>query len=556
MHIKYIDIPGIYNNNISCLPLNHEGWEKTADDKSSKLDSNIINFVESVRPNVDKFIYILLTALGAAEAWGCNSNADIFFEQDLKPESPAFGHKTFLNAGVYTHHKNKDKSKSLGEVCVSVYNPKMRRVELIERVDRSKAKQFNASDIYDRLNDGEYLDVSMGCKVKYDVCSICGNKAATRAQYCNDMLTKPGKMLSDGRVVAVINPRPYFFDISFVNIGAAKNAKTMGKIEEKNGNICLGDICTPVRHEKIAKVISDSDIGVKRKYDGESGKDYLISAILRDSAIQREAKKEQSNEVLEGLRAIIHSSNPERERVIDDELNLALSSIRMPKLAEKVKREIKFKGLTVKVEYNKGDIRRGKGWSTKMECMYGYVPKTSGNDGEAIDVYINDTFDNDRVFIVKQIKENKTFDEDKVMLGFSSKEEAKKMYLKHIPQKLFGAIIETDFDTFISKYLPEFKKEAQIVLASSTKVAHNCNCGGNCCTTSSLDIMTTLLEKTSASTIKDIDYSNNIHTLKKASQNKSADIIKKIPALVRGITNDTKETILRENKSFSQTNKK
>lgn len=559
MHTKYIEVPGIYNNRINCQPLNKEGWEKTADDKSSKLDTNIRNFVESVRPNIDKHIYTLLTALGAAEAWGCNSNFDIFNEEDLKPINPAFGHKTFLNAGVYTHHKNKDKSKSLGEVCISVYNPKMRRVELIERIDRDKAKKFNASDVYDRLSDGEYLDVSMGCKVKYDVCAICGNKAPTRAQYCNDMLTRPGRILEDGRIVAVINPRPYFFDISFVTIGAAKNAKTMGTIEEKNGTICLGDICTPVRHEKTAKVISDADIGVKRKLDGESGKDFLISAILRDSAIQRETKREQSNEVYEGLRALIHSSNPERERVIDDELNLALSSIKLPKLANKKNRRVVIGGLPVVVEYEKGDMRKGKGWSTKMECAYGYIPKTSGHDEEAVDVYINDTFDSDRVFIIKQIKENKTFDEDKIMLGFPSKEVAKQMYLKHIPQKFFGAILESSMENFTSKYLLDFKKEAQINLASFNKVAHNCKCGGNCCTTSSIDIMANLLEKTSASIIKDTyempSYKSNIDTLKKASQNKSADIIKKIPALVRGITNDTKETILKGNKSFPQIKK-
>lgn len=331
---KYIDIPGIYNNRINCQPLNWDGWEKTADDKSSKLDPKVRKLVESIRPDADKHIYVLLTALGAAEAWGSNSNADWFSEDDLKPESPAFGHQTFLNAGIYTHHKNKDKTKSLGEVLLSTYNPIMRRVELIERVDRDKAKRHGASDIYDRLNDGEHLDVSMGCKVKYDVCMLCGNKAPTRAQYCKEMREKPGKILPDGRIVAVMNPRPHFFDISFVIIGAAKNAKVMGKAEEKpNGAVCLGDICTmPNKREieKTAHVISDAEIGVKTKSSGEYMVDMLITDILRESRSMHEHNRNREAEAaLEGIRSAIRSgfTVPEVVGTLGEDVHGAIASL-------------------------------------------------------------------------------------------------------------------------------------------------------------------------------------------------------------------------------------
>ena len=63
----------------------------------------------------------------------------------------------------------------------------------------------------------------MACRVPYDVCSNCGNKAKTRAEYCTsdtcsrggckDNLTKVGE---DGHILHVDNPNPTWFDISDV----------------------------------------------------------------------------------------------------------------------------------------------------------------------------------------------------------------------------------------------------------------------------------------------------------------------------------------------------
>ena len=96
---KYIHIPGIYNNQIACQPLNAYGHEKVAEEKSTKLDPKVIDLVKKITPNPDKHIFILLTALGAGEIWGGNSNADFFFEKDLNSEDSSFGYKTFTNAG-------------------------------------------------------------------------------------------------------------------------------------------------------------------------------------------------------------------------------------------------------------------------------------------------------------------------------------------------------------------------------------------------------------------------------------------------------------------------
>lgn len=52
------------------------------------------------------------------------------------------------------------------------------------------------------------------CRVPYDVCSICGNKAKHRGQYCKHAAHQMNAVLDDGRKVYVDNPQPNFFDIS------------------------------------------------------------------------------------------------------------------------------------------------------------------------------------------------------------------------------------------------------------------------------------------------------------------------------------------------------
>ena len=71
--------------------------------------------------------------------------------------------------------------------------------------------------------------ISHNCRVAYDVCSNCGNKAANRRQYCtaDTCISKAGKRMfgckdgltkvaADGTVQYVENPNPLFFDISEV----------------------------------------------------------------------------------------------------------------------------------------------------------------------------------------------------------------------------------------------------------------------------------------------------------------------------------------------------
>ena len=115
---------------------------------------------------------------------------------------------------------------------------------------------------------------------------------------------------------------------------------------------------------------------------------------------------------------------------------------------------ISINGFEITIENPKGSYRRGrdksgKEWKTYMHNDYGYFTKTVGKDGDAIDVFLGPNLDSDKVFPIDQFLHGE-FDETKVMLGFKTKEEAKKAYLSNYDKdwKGFKYITEVDIDTF------------------------------------------------------------------------------------------------------------
>jgi len=132
----------------------------------------------------------------------------------------------------------------------------------------------------------------------------------------------------------------------------------------------------------------------------------------------------------------------------------------------KLQDRIYFKGLDIAIENKKGSIRRGVNddgtkWETFMHIPYGYIRRTeSVSDGEKIDCYIGDNRESERVFIVNQNNPfTGKFDEQKIMLGFDSAEEAKTAYLKQYDSpKFFGSMKEISFDEFKKKALATLDK--------------------------------------------------------------------------------------------------
>jgi hypothetical protein len=143
----------------------------------------------------------------------------------------------------------------------------------------------------------------------------------------------------------------------------------------------------------------------------------------------------------------------------------------------KLQDSYQFMGLPIAIENKAGSYREGidpdgHKWKQKMSLDYGYIKKTEGADGEGIDVYIGDNPEADKVYIVKQhkieaVKKWKSeycpkcgehvhdcgcsdyYDEDKVFLGFDSKQAVKEAYLKQYDSPLFlGPISIMTLDAF------------------------------------------------------------------------------------------------------------
>lgn len=211
--------------------------------------SPLYDFLTTVQPEAG-VSYILVNALGAFEFYDDNRNGDGFPNSPYKvgelascghpectssldgwisePETLHNHYQTFeKHGGIYKHHVNKDPSKSLGWINKAVLNPYMHRVELLLKLVNSRDP-----DIAQRIGDGDFPAVSMGCHVRWDVCTICGHRAPTRAQYCEHASRMLRRVLPDGRKVAVLNPSPKFFDISFVFRPADPTGWMMKKVAQ------------------------------------------------------------------------------------------------------------------------------------------------------------------------------------------------------------------------------------------------------------------------------------------------------------------------------------
>ena len=128
--------------------------------------------------------------------------------------------------------------------------------------------------------------------------------------------------------------------------------------------------------------------------------------------------------------------------------------------AYKLQGRTEFQGLPISIENRKGskrhwyDKEEEREGVTVMKFPYGYIRGTLGMDDDAVDVYLGNEEDSDKVFVITQNKgpDFKEIDEQKVMLGFSSKEKAKLAYLAHMDKPgFFRDIKEMRMDEFKSK---------------------------------------------------------------------------------------------------------
>ena len=348
--IKVAYFPAVDQHGHHVFPLftrSDHVFEKVA---APNLRPEVMRYIEGLRPSRDSQ-YVLMNAMAAGEYFSSNINGDYFTEESLihRPDKWAndpsidrelsrnwpYGFPSFYNAHPFAHHRNKDAGRAFGEVELASWHPDMKRVELVVRVDQLKCVQFGGTGAWDKLKDGLFPDVSMGCKVPFDTCSICldwdlyrkamatfdpkrhkhpgeaillfhkrlkaeGKQgirglAITRLDYCDHARKQMNRILPDGRKVWVYNDYPRFFDISFVFIGADKTAKVMCKIAEQQErkfwsmpsaelavNLGYQEIDADQQAEKVASadILKEAFLGKNAKQKGaEISKDVIPSQL-------------------------------------------------------------------------------------------------------------------------------------------------------------------------------------------------------------------------------------------------------------------------------------
>lgn len=311
---------------------------------------DVARFIDRLRPLPDAQ-YVLVNAMGSGEFYGSNANADWFDESglihcpddwhgipDIDKEtvrrlSWSYGFPTFYDAHPFLHHRNKDPSRAYGQVELATWNPHMHRVELVIRVDKDKCEKFGGTSVWDKLKLGQFLDVSMGSKVPFDLCELCTDwkeyqdglaqfdpkrhkspgeaalayhkrllaergrgirgLAPTRHTYCEHMKQSPNKVMPDGRKVFVYNPFPKFFDISFVFVGADKTAKVMLKVAENRQVWSLPGAslaeCMGYEEDDNSKTASDKRAQLKKseieKYGPAQFESKAIPVVTRKEPV-------------------------------------------------------------------------------------------------------------------------------------------------------------------------------------------------------------------------------------------------------------------------------
>jgi len=332
---------------------------------ASYIQPSVQQFISTLQPD-PKYTYVLVNAMGYSEFYGSNSNRDWYgynqhldfngllnapkdFGKDYETDKMQgrdwpYGYPSYYGATVFAHHKNTDPQQlGFGDVVFVATNPEMKRIELVNRVFNEEAQKKGHSSILNRIAAGERVDVSMGCKVPFDLCSICTDWGAVKKawgtydpekhrhpgiailyyhktekpirglavepkDYCECMKKLPGRILPDGRKVFVYNDFCRFFDISFVIVGADRTARVFWFLGSEEPSTAaaptqmrdpgIGRLLdsllskTASIHVAMDKEIPDG-LATAIMTDGDQAEDYSapLSTILDKSSDKIEAAK-------------------------------------------------------------------------------------------------------------------------------------------------------------------------------------------------------------------------------------------------------------------------
>lgn len=167
---------------------------------------------------------MVILILGDGRHLVCTGNHPLYTwhpETDTTTWEPAISLKA--GATVWQHDSDHNPMSKLS--IAQVYHA---------HVDGVKVYNFSVEDDESYVANSVYVH---NCKIREDVCSICGNKARKRSDYCEHILRDKRKIYPDGRQPYMINYNPTFFDISIVRRRADKIAYVLEKVASQDTTV-------------------------------------------------------------------------------------------------------------------------------------------------------------------------------------------------------------------------------------------------------------------------------------------------------------------------------
>lgn len=386
-------------------------------DKEPLSEEAAQSLITSMEENAIEDPEIRLTPKTWLETFGINNSIDT-----------PIG-KVRMGENQYAKLQDKKRTSEFGMISLTLSDPD------IIFVEPSKAK---GEDVAERNFSYVFAKTFKrnGNKVKYYTSvtvSIDGLEISVSSHFVN-----PNKMLNK---LMEFN-REYTKETLFSNSSEMRLAEHQSDVPDllptQENNVSSADKVTQSSQTKETK--EDKFSPTPRK-DGESITDYA-ERVAEEHQAQRTRKAEEAKVDTNPTDAQKEAGNYK-------------------------KGHIKVDGLDITIEQPKGSIRRGtdangKQWESEMHNTYGYIRGTESADGDHIDIFLSDNPTEGKVFVVDQINKDGSFDEHKVMYGFSDMESAKRAYLSNYEEgwQGLGSITEVKKEDF-KKWIDSSKRKTK-----------------------------------------------------------------------------------------------
>ena len=227
-----------------------------------------------------EYVYVVVRALSANRP---NSNGDCFPHEELVRLDPILHrpvYASFVGKGVYVNHTHTDDPRYAKGIILDsryVQGSDDNYVELLLGIDRKKDPVFSRD-----VERGLINKFSMGASVQFTRCSVCGNEARRKEEFCPCIAQSKMREVkgADGekKLAYELCYGVTFNELSAVSDPADETAQTLAKIAKVGKN---GSITENSANPSHGTVVLLNDISARLK--------RLETVIMAKTAIRRTA---------------------------------------------------------------------------------------------------------------------------------------------------------------------------------------------------------------------------------------------------------------------------